>query len=159
MCFRCGIGCRWIKWSITTLALDNREQVPRDRLRLIYGDVQTTSAASKYRRCKVLWTGSSPSLADKSRTRQHAKYSREGCQVTGNQHHKTLSKMAKTVWEHCLHALKKAWALALRVKSAWLARWEKNAFNSVWTLALKPEITVTRVKGKIKMRWWINAMD
>jgi len=91
------LGAAESKWTITTLALDNREQVPRDRLRLIYGDVQTTSAASKYRRCKVLWTGSSPSLADKSRTRQHAKYSREGCQVTGNQHHKTLSKMAKTV--------------------------------------------------------------
>ncbi|MFA5924010.1 MAG: hypothetical protein WC856_22420 [Methylococcaceae bacterium] len=33
----------------------------------------------------------------------------------------------------------------------------KNAFNSVGTLALKPEITVTSMTGKLKTRWRINA--
>ena len=37
-----------------------------------------------------------PSLADKGSTRQHANYSSEVCQVTGNQHHKTLVKMRKS---------------------------------------------------------------
>jgi hypothetical protein len=55
--------------------------------------------------------------------------------------------------------LEKPWTLALWVKSAYLAKWAKNAFNSVGTLALKPGITVTRMTEKINTSWRMNAVD
>ena len=36
---------------------------------------------------------------------------------------------AKALWENCLRVLEKAWAIAFRVKSAWLARWAKSCIT------------------------------
>jgi len=79
--------------------------------------------------------------------------------VTGNQHHKTLIKARKSSMREWFARFGKGLGARFTGQIGLLSEMGKNAFNSVGTPALKSEITVTSITGKLNTCWQMNAAD